>query len=276
MSSKDNISNIQNKFQANPEIFQKLETVIRKLRDPNGGCPWDLEQNHKSLAPYAMEETAELLEAIELENDALLKEELGDVLFQVMIHSEIARAENRFDINDVVQEIHDKLVRRHPHVFGDVNNVNNADQVIAQWQEIKKTEKQNKAKSVIDIPIELPALQRAAKIGSKCEKFGFDWESSAQVWDKFNEEVSELKEAEQSKNIEHMEEELGDLLFVCAQLARKWKIDPESALRRANLKFLNRFEKMYELAKSQGQSLEDLNLDQQEKLWQQIKKKIEL
>ena len=260
------------KFEASNSEFQQLEQVIRKLRDPNGGCPWDLEQNHQSLAPYAMEETAELLEAIELGNIELLKEELGDVLFQVMIHSEIARADNNFDINDVVKGIREKLVRRHPHVFADAQNINNADQVIEQWQEIKKTEKKNKASQLIDIPVQLPALQRAAKIGSKCEKFGFDWESSQQVWEKFDEEVAELKEAEESKNIEHMTEELGDLLFVCAQLARKWKIEPEQALRMANLKFLNRFEKMHQLAQSQGHKLEDLNLSQQEELWQKIKK----
>ncbi len=251
--------------------FEALKQVVQSLRDPNGGCPWDLKQTHQSLCQYAIEETYEMVEAIEEQNDEDLKEELGDVLLQVVLHSEIARQRSAFDIHDVIEVLNEKMTRRHPHVF-DSNEVKNADEVLHNWEEIKKQEK--KDRKFFDYPLHLPALQRALKIGNKTRKLGFDWTQAQEVMLKLEEELTEVREEIQSQNREALQEEIGDLLFVIAQLARHYEMDPEQCLRNANLKFETRFEKMHKLAQQEELDWDNLSLEQKEELWQRVKKEL--
>lgn len=247
--------------------FESLIEIVAHLRGPEG-CPWDKEQDHKTLAPYAIEETYELVEALEERNDAKTKDELGDVLFQVALHAQLAKERGAFTIQEVLQNLNEKMVRRHPHVFSDVQ-VANTEEVWKNWEKIKKAEKKNN--KPIDIPEVLPALQRSYKIGVKTQKMGFDWSKVPEVLDKVKEELQEfeVEYAQQGR----IEEELGDLLFSVAQLVRHCGFEPEQALRAANRKFIDRFAKMHDLCNERGVSFDSLSLDEKEKLWQEVKKR---
>lgn len=253
------------------EKFDSLMKIVAELRGPEG-CPWDKEQDHKSLAPYAVEEIYELVEALELEDDKKLKEELGDVLFQVVLHSQLASERKAFTIQDVLSTLNEKMVRRHPHVFSDTQ-VANIDEVWKNWEKIKKTEKDPKSKP-IDIPETIPALQRAYKIGVKTQKMGFDWSNPSDVLEKVKEELREVEVELQQKNLKLLDQEIGDLLFSVAQLARHCGFEPEQTLRSANRKFLNRFEAMYRICEKKGHSFENLSSAEKENLWIEVKEKL--
>jgi tetrapyrrole methylase family protein/MazG family protein len=251
--------------------FKTLLEVVERLRGPDG-CPWDKEQTHKSLTRFALEEAFELAEAIDQGQDAEMIEELGDLLLQVVLHSEIARQEKRFDVGDVVASISEKMIRRHPHVFGD-QSVKNSEEVLKNWSEIKAREKAAKPKPRgFDVPEALPALVRAQKIGEKTRRQNFDWASPKEVMLKVEEELNEVKEAIQGGSREEVESEIGDLLFSVAQLARHLNCDPEQTLRRCNRRFEKRFFKMRELAEAEGVDFETLPAPQLESLWTRAKK----
>lgn len=228
---------------------------MARLRGP-GGCPWDHEQTHKTLARHLLEETYEVLEAIDAGDRDSIREELGDVLLQVAFHSQIAADDGAFDIDDVADGIVDKLVRRHPHVFGEVE-VAGADEVLVNWERIKAEEKGERPVED-DIPEALPALARAAKVQRRAAGRGFEWRSSAAALDKLREEIAELEGAPP----EEAEDELGDVLFAAVAVARKLKLDPESALRRATRRFACRYERMLARAKEEGVDPEAMSEDE--------------
>lgn len=245
---------------------------MRDLRGPDG-CPWDKEQTHLSLAPYAIEETFEMVEALEKQDDAEFCEELGDVLFQVVLHAQLASERKAFDIHDVIKNIGEKLVRRHPHVFSEVK-VSGADEVIKNWNDIKAKEKLGKVKPVFSIPKGLPALPTAEKIGSKTEKLKFDWNNARQVLAQLKSEIAELEiemnRAEQDNG--SLDHEMGDVLFTAAQLARHLNLDAESSLRRTNLRFQKRFNAMLGYCDNNIEKFTALAPEQKEELWKKVKK----
>ena len=246
---------------------------MRKLRDPKSGCPWDTKQSYRSILPYTIEEVYEVADAIEREDYSDLKDELGDLLFQVVFYAQLATEDGFFDLSEVIEGICDKLTRRHPHVFG--GKVYTDDDAVHQaWEKQKHLERQDKNKRkqaslLDDIPLVLPELKRAQKIQKRVAKQGFDWPDVLQVWDKLDEEVCEVKQAAESDNQQHIKEEIGDLLFVCVNLARHYKVDADMALRDANQKFERRFRKVEELA---GAAISDFDLGQLEEFWQMAKK----
>lgn len=251
--------------------FAGLVKVVEFLRGPDG-CPWDKEQTHATLTRYAIEEAHELSEAIDGGDDAEIRDELGDVLLQVVLHAEIARQENRFDIHDVIQNISQKMVRRHPHVFGDVV-AKDSNAVLSNWAEIKATEKGKSASAPLsfDIPQGLPSLLRAQKIGEKTRKVNFDWKDAADTWPKIREEIAELDEAFRSGERDAIESELGDVLFSLAQLARHLQMDSEQALRKTNTRFEKRFTRMQELVAKDGKEWNKLSADEREAYWKNAK-----
>jgi ATP diphosphatase len=249
---------------------------MAKLRDPETGCPWDLEQDFSTIAPYTIEEAYEVADAIQHGSMDELKDELGDLLFQVVFHSRMAEEQQAFAFDDVVQAVCDKMIRRHPHVFaqgegGDAGIKDAAAQTEA-WEETKARERELKgAKSLLDdVPRGMAELQRSVKLQQRAARVGFDWGSPEPVLEKFTEEALEMREAMQSGNLEEMEDELGDLLFVVTNLARQLKLDPAKALRRANSKFELRF-RAVEDAAGDHDTLEAMSLEQMEGLWQQVK-----
>ena len=250
--------------------FNALLEVVKHLRGPEG-CPWDKEQTHRTLTPYAIEEAHELAEAIEKGTKQDVIEELGDVLLQVIIHAEIARQEESFDIYDVIQAINQKMVRRHPHVFSDIQ-LKTSEQVIENWQQIKaQEENKEQNKGFFNIPVHLPALMRSQKMGQKTMKYRFDWTEPQQVMAKIDEELQELKEALTQKDLSEQQKELGDLLFTIAQLARHLNFDAEQALRETNDRFEYRFTKMRELIDRENKDFNSLNPDELEAYWQLAK-----
>jgi tetrapyrrole methylase family protein/MazG family protein len=255
----------------NLKEFKGLLKVVEFLRGPDG-CPWDKEQTHQTLTRYAIEEAFELSEAIDSGDDNAIRDELGDVLLQVVLHAEIARQDGRFDIFDVIQNICEKMVRRHPHVFGDTK-AKDSDEVLQNWAEIKAKEKgQTKAQPFsFDIPHALPALLRSQKIGEKTKKADFDWQDAAHCWPKINEEIAELDQAVKSGKTSDIESELGDVLFSVAQLARHLGVDSEQALRKTNLRFENRFQRMQELVAADGLKWSELAADRREFYWKKAK-----
>ncbi|MBL7663417.1 nucleoside triphosphate pyrophosphohydrolase [bacterium] len=266
---------------SNPQTtFAKFVEIIAKLRDPNGGCPWDLEQTHETLRPYLVEETYELLDAIEDQNDQSLKEELGDVLLQVVLHAQLAKDRGAFDINAVTEQISEKMIRRHPHVFGD-KQVTSTKDVLLNWERIK-SEEGSKVKTAEDkgprfmlegIPRGMPALSRAQRIGQRAAKVHFDWTSAQEVWDKIKEEMHELEveiNAVDSPNRkQRLQHELGDLLFALAQLARFLGFQAEDALHSCSARFTDRFHQMQALL---PRPIAECSLEEMEAAWQQIKK----
>ena len=254
--------------------IDKLKTIMAALRTPETGCPWDLQQDFVSIAPYTLEEAYEVTDAIERGDMDDLKEELGDLLLQVVFHARMAEEAALFDFDDVVDAISDKMIRRHPHVFGD-KDADNADAVRQSWEEIKAQEKAEKGKSdgdslMDDIPLTLPGLSRAVKIQNRAARIQFDWPDIEPVFDKLQEEIAEVREAIKSGSADAMEDEIGDLLFVVANIARHLKIDPEKAVRRTNGKFISRFKHLEALAAQSDK--ETLTLEELEAFWQAAKK----
>lgn len=253
----------------NLKAINELLATVKTLRAP-GGCPWDRAQTHETLVPYAIEESFELAQAIESGIDADIKDELGDVLFQVILHSAMAEERNSFKLSDVIQNINAKLIRRHPHVFAG-EKVKDMDEIFKRWDEIKAEEKKNLPLKLLDVS-PMPALQRATKIGNKTNKLQFDWSNASEVQDKVLEEMAELNHAVSSENKKSMEEEMGDLLFSIAQWARHLGLDAETCLRKGNEKFLRRFNQMGELARQDHRQFTDLSLSEKESYWNKVKK----
>ena len=280
------------------KLFCKFLETIAALRDPTSGCPWDLEQDHRSLRPYLLEEAHEVLQAIDSGDDSALTEELGDLLLQVVLHAQIARDRSAFDVNDIIKTVDQKMIRRHPHIFADAK-VDSSEEVLANWEEIKVKEKQGKNSSpetlpyttrISDIPKSLPALVRAQRIGEKAARFNFDWTSLNGVLGKVREEIGELEEELQGvenlsakknsadrarrrlspEKLAGLEHELGDLLFSLCQLARWLGINAEDALRGTSSRFIERFKL---LESSIEQPLEKMSEDELEKAWQEAKQK---
>lgn len=256
------------------ESFDRLSALMARLRAP-GGCPWDRAQTHDSLRPYLIEESAEVLDAIAQNDPRSLCEELGDLLLQVVFHAQLASEAGDFSLDDVCGGINEKLVRRHPHIFGEVE-ADDAETVKATWDAIKREEKAARGEtqtSVLDgVPVSLPALAQALQISKKAARVGFEWPDEAGVWDKAREEMLELEAArDDDESSERQAEELGDLLFTVVNIARWRQVDPELALRDVNLKFKARFEKMEARAREQGAQLEHLSPAEWEALWQRAK-----
>ncbi len=245
---------------------------MEKLRSPEG-CPWDRKQTHESLLPYLLEETYEVVDAVKKGNDEELKEELGDLLLQVVFHSQIAKERGAFDIKDVVDAISKKLIHRHPHVFGDREDIKTAEDVNREWERLKEKEGKKKESFLDGIPESMPALERAYKLQKRAAKVGFDWENFDGIKKKLIEELSEIEAELKRGDREKLEEEVGDLLFMAVNLARFLGIHPEIALRKANEKFERRFHHIEERAKEMGKNLEEMTLDEMEALWQEAKGK---
>lgn len=249
--------------------FNRLIDIMDKLRQP-GGCPWDLEQDFESLKRYLIEETYEVIESVEDRDMHKLEEELGDLLLQVVFYSQIARENGFFDINGVIQGISEKLIRRHPHVFGEGVEVNCVDDVNVNWEKIKHSEKENRPR--FDIPRGLPALLRAEKVQKKAAEAGFDWPDIKGAWAKIYEELDELDSAVQNKNNgPEVIIEVGDLLFAIVNTARFLQVDPEEALTRTIDKFIKRFTYIENVARQQGKTPEEMSLEQMDKLWNKAK-----
>ncbi len=248
------------------EAFSRLVEIMARLRAP-GGCPWDREQNFDTIKPYLLEETYEVMDAIDSRDWNGLAEELGDLLLQSVFFAQMASEEGRFDIGDSLDAINCKLIRRHPHVFGD-GSANTADDVKRKWDEIKKAEKPRSQGLLAGVPRTLPALVEAQQIASRAATAGFDWENVDQVFDKLNEELAELKAA---ASREEREDELGDMLFVMVNIARFLKVDPEQALRRTNAKFRRRFSYVEQGLAAEGKAPQDATIEEMESLWQAAK-----
>jgi tetrapyrrole methylase family protein/MazG family protein len=265
--------------------FEKLVAVQARLRAPNG-CPWDREQTHQSLRTYLIEEAYEVLEALEKGNDAKFAEEMGDLLLQIVFHSQIAQEEGRFTVAEVIREIHDKMIRRHPHVFGETHAKDSAE-VLRNWEQVKAEERRSSDKkgdertgdgvpketSLLDgVSRALPATLEGFQLTRKASRMGFDWEDTGGVFEKMREETEELQKALKEQDQSKMEEELGDLLFAAVNLSRFLKVDPEIALKKANAKFLHRFRTMERLARKSGREFKDLPRQEMEKFWDAAKK----
>ncbi|WP_404338756.1 nucleoside triphosphate pyrophosphohydrolase [Pseudoalteromonas mariniglutinosa] len=259
--------------------LSKLLAIMAQLRDPQSGCPWDLKQNFQSIVPHTLEEAYEVADCIEKGDLTELKNELGDLLFQVVFYAQLAKEQGLFDFNEVVAELNNKLIRRHPHVFAEQTALSDAE-LSTQWQAIKAQERAAKVTADPhaemlwqDIPNAMPSLSRAHKIQQRVASLGFDWPSYHGALDKVVEEVTEVTDAlSVDPYSEHSAEELGDLLFATVNVARHVKRDPEQLLRNANTKFSDRFEKLQSYLNTQGHSLENATLEEMEAAWQAIKK----
>ncbi|HEY6389339.1 MAG TPA: nucleoside triphosphate pyrophosphohydrolase [Candidatus Acidoferrum sp.] len=266
------------------EWFEKLAAVQAQLRAPHG-CPWDREQTHASLRTYLIEEAYEVLEALESGDDTKFAEEMGDLLLQIVFHSQIAKEEGRFSVSDVIREVHDKMVRRHPHVFGKKRAKDSAE-VLKNWEQIKKEERaaagkktpdasqqEGKVGSLMDgVSRALPAALEGFQLTRRAARIGFDWDNVEGVFDKMGEEGGELRQAVSAKDARRTEEEMGDLLFAAVNLARFLHVDPEIALKRANAKFSARFRRMEDLAAKSGSALADVPRAQMEEFWESAKR----
>ena len=257
--------------------MDRLVEIMATLRNPNGGCPWDVEQTFATIAPHTIEEAYEVADAIEQNDMDSLKDELGDLLFQSVFHAQMAKELNEFSFDDVVNGVIDKMIRRHPHVFGD-QSIKTADEQTVSWEDIKATERATKSGAVDESALAgltngLPALIRAEKLQKRAARVGFDWPEVASVFDKLREETSELQvEIDTDGGEARLTDELGDLLFVCVNLARKLNIDAETALRGANSKFETRFRHMERALKGTGRGLKGMELDAMEEAWHGTKK----
>jgi len=260
------------------EKFSQLVKVLEQLRG-EGGCPWDREQTHESLKPFLVEEAYEVLEAIEEANSIKLKEELGDLLLQIVFHCQMAKEQEEFDIEGVLSACIEKIVRRHPHVFGN-QSVKNAQEVLQRWEDLKRQERgAGSEASLLDgLPKALPALLQAHRVQERVSRVGFDFglgggEGVREVLAKIREELVELEEAIRQNKIDQIRQELGDLLFSQVNLARLVKIDPEGALRETTYRFIDRFKEMNRIAEVQGRSLKQMTLNEMNVLWEQAKQK---
>jgi tetrapyrrole methylase family protein / MazG family protein len=250
--------------------FDRLMEIMRKLRAP-GGCPWDAEQTHESLKRYLLEEAYEVIEAIDSGDRAHLKEELGDLLLQPVFHAAIAEEKGDFTMDQVLDTINEKLIRRHPHVFGD-EVIESSEAQVTNWEKIKKQEKGVERKSALSgIPPELPALMKAQKITEKAARVGFDWEHTDQVFAKVMEELHEFEEAMLARDQKEMEAELGDLLFAIVNLGRFLSIDPEEALRKTIYRFTKRFSHVEDTLHARGMAMQSATLEEMDVLWEEAK-----
>lgn len=249
--------------------FNKLCEIVARLRAP-GGCPWDREQTHESLLPAVIEEAYEVAEAARAKDDPHFREELGDLLLLVVMHAEIARETGRFNIDEIIGEVSNKLVRRHPHVFGR-SDARDSGAVLKQWEAIKREEKKANSHYLASLPKALPALKRAQKAQSKAARVNFDWADVRDVVAKVEEELREMKQAIASDDRANIEEEIGDVLFAVVNLARKCKIDAESALQDATDKFVRRFNQLEDELRKQGERLGDVDLAEMDAIWNRIK-----
>lgn len=254
------------------ELFERLVGIMARLRG-EGGCPWDREQTRESLRPFVLEEAYEVLEALDEENVEKLKEELGDLLLQVVFHAQVASERGEFTIAEVLTIIADKLVRRHPHVFGEAT-ASTAKEVLHNWERLKRNErreKAGKASALEGVPKELPALLRAHRLQDKTSRVGFDWKETGEVFTKVEEELAELKAAARTANPQRIEEELGDLLFALVNLSRFLQVNPEDALRKAIARFIARFHYMEEAMAERGKDLAEASLEEMDALWEEAK-----
>jgi len=254
------------------EEFDELVAIMRRLR-AEGGCPWDRQQTHETLKRYFVEEVYEALEAIDEEDWDKLCGELGDVMLQVVFHAQLADEEGLFDIREVLARINAKLRRRHPHVFGDVQ-VRDADEVLDNWEHIKRSEHEHQdRRSILDgVPKALPALRRAEELQRRAAKVGFEWPDLEGAWQKIPEELQELEEARASGDEQAVADELGDLLFAIVNVARFLRVDPEEALRAATARFEQRFRGIEDHARQAGRSLEEMTLEEMDKIWEAQKR----
>ena len=254
--------------------IDRILRIMTALRTPETGCPWDLQQDFKSIAPYTLEEAYEVVDAIERGDMDDLKDELGDLLLQVVFHARMAEETGQFSFDDVATAISDKMERRHPHVFGD-NDADTPEAVNQNWEDIKEAEKVAKGKPnaetslLDDVPLSLPAMSRAVKLQKRAARIGFDWNEAEPIFDKLQEEVGELREAMQNGDKDAIEDEFGDVLFVVANLGRHLKLDPEKALRRGNAKFTRRFKSLEQQARDSKATVH--TLDDYEVFWQRAK-----
>ena len=253
------------------EEFGKLVETVAKLRSPQG-CPWDREQTHESLKRFAIEETYELVEAIDSGDMKRVEDELGDVLLQVLLHAQIASEAGQFDIAGVCRTIRQKLHRRHPHVFGDTE-VSGVDEVLVNWEQIKSCEPgYDERESVLDgVPESLPALMRAAELSKKAARTGFEWQDIHAIFGKLKEETGELEAALDHDNAAEIKDEIGDLLFTIVNIARWAKIDPEEALREMLKKFAYRFSRIEERARETGRDIREMTLEEMDRVWDEAK-----
>jgi len=260
-------------------VYQRIKTLMERLRDPETGCPWDSVQSFETIAPYTIEEAYEVEDAIIRKDMGDLKDELGDLLFQILFHSKMAEEIGAFNLDEVCEHLIEKMVNRHPHIFAQTENAPSADR--PNWEDIKAAERIKKKERAIedghipslldDVAVNLPALLRAEKLQKRAARSGFDWPDLTGVTDKISEEFEEVKEAISTQNKANIEDEIGDLLFSVTNLARKLKINPETALRRTNRKFTRRFQYIEEQAKSAGRSVSDMDLEEMEAHWQNTK-----
>lgn len=250
--------------------LQKLLALMARLRGPSG-CPWDREQTMSSLRPFVLEEAYELVEAISSGEAEAIREELGDLLLEVVFVNQIAAERKLFDMDEVIRGIHDKLVRRHPHVF-ETERVASADKALARWEEIKEREKDKRGSVLDGVPKSLAALARAQKISSRAAKAGFDWKSAEEVKTKLDEELGELTEAVASGTSAAVEEEMGDILFALVNLARHLDVDAEVALSAAIEKFSERFKNLERVLQAQGRSVNDADMEELDRLWEKAKR----
>jgi tetrapyrrole methylase family protein/MazG family protein len=256
----------------NTKRFEDLVALMTRLRGP-GGCPWDREQSMEDLRPFIIEEAYEVTHAIDSGDREGLREEVGDMLLQAVFVSEIAREEGSFTIDDAITAIHDKLLRRHPHVFGDVK-AENADVVLSNWEKLKASEREEKEQGLLSgVPPALPALLKASRLTEKAARVGFDWEKTDQIFDKIDEEVEELRQAVAAGDPAAIEHELGDLLFTVANIARRLEVDAENALQSSNRKFMRRFEYVESRLRDSGRSFGESDLAAMDALWDEAKEK---
>jgi len=261
------------------EWFERLVALQARLRAPNG-CPWDREQTHATLRTYLIEEAYEVLDAMNGGDDVKFAEEMGDLLLQVVFHSQIAAEQGRFTAADVIREVHEKMVRRHPHVFGE-KRARDAAEVLRNWEQIKAQERQGNAtvkteerpKSLLDgVPRTLPATMEGLQLARKASRAGFDWDDAHGIFEKLREESAELRHASETKDTARVEEEMGDLLFAAVNLARFLEVDPEIALKNANAKFARRFREMERLSSDNGQAFAEVPRADKERLWEETKR----
>jgi tetrapyrrole methylase family protein / MazG family protein len=246
--------------------MERLRGIVARLRAPDG-CPWDREQTHQSLKPHLLEECYELIDAIDAQDATELKEELGDILLQVVLHAQMAAEEGRFTFDEVAQTVADKLVHRHPHVFGE-NRLPDSAAVLQQWDKIKRKEKQERKSALDGVPKALPGLARAQKVQTKANRVGFDWDDAAGAFAKIGEELREVESASE----ETLSEEIGDLLFAVVNFARKKNLDAEQLLNGATAKFSERFQAIEKLAHDRGLDFSALGLEQMDRLWEEVKR----
>jgi MazG family protein len=250
--------------------FDELVQLMTRLRGPNG-CPWDRKQTLPDLKPFVIEEAYEVVDAIDQNDRAALLEEIGDLLLEAVFVAEVTREEGTFDIYDSITAIHDKLVRRHPHVFGEVE-ATDAEQVLVNWEKLKQTERKAENKSLLSgVPRSLPALLKASRLTEKASRVGFDWRRTDDVFEKLDEEIQELREAVASGDVTKMHDELGDVLFTIANVARKVSVNAEEALQSTNRKFTSRFEWMEARVREQQKDLDQLTLEEMDELWDAAK-----